>query len=183
MRQIMVIAVAGLSACASAGGAPPPDIPSQTVQVVTGTGNVAHVRAQGADAPRVESVSIARDRAWSALATVYESIGIPVTDRNDGEGMIGTRSFKARGRLGGVPLTRYFNCGSAQGSPNAETYEIHMSVLTYVRPQGAASSTVVSSVVATARPVTFGGEEVRCGSKGALEARIVELLRAAPPQG
>jgi hypothetical protein len=134
------------------------------------------VTTGASEGPRIEVVPASIDRIWAVLPAVYDSLQIPVTDRDETEHRIGNQGLRVRGRLGGVPLTRYFNCGSSQGGPNAETYQLHISVLTFARAQGPATA-MATTLQATARPVTLSGEAVQCSSTGALENRIVAMVR------
>jgi hypothetical protein len=179
MRRIVAIALLGLSACASSGGAGSGSPgPEQTVHIA-GMNNSRGLRVNtgATDGPRIEVVLGSIDRVWAALPAVYDSLQIPVTDRDEGEHRIGNQGLRARGRLGGVPLTRYFNCGNSQGGPNAETYQLHISVLTFAKAQGSATTVMATTLQATARPVTLSGEAVQCSSTGALENRILAMVR------
>src|SRR5690606_40865365 len=64
---------------------------------------------------------------------IYESLGIPITRVDATSHIIGNEGLKVRRRLGDAPLTRYLDCGSGQGGPNADTYEVHLAVLTEAR--------------------------------------------------
>lgn len=177
MRGIVAIALVGLSACASSGTAGS-GAPEQTVHIAGMNNNRGLRVSTGAtEGPRIEVVPAPIDRIWGVLPAVYDSLQIPVTDRDETEHRIGNQGLRARGRLGGVPLTRYFNCGNSQGGPNAETYQLHISVLTFVRAQGPGATAMATTLQATARPVTLSGEAVQCSSSGALENRILTMVR------
>jgi hypothetical protein len=180
MRTILLFAAAGLSACASSGLAPAPTRPVETVRVAgAGTGAI-NVRAAETEVARPKTLAMNVDRVWSALPAVYESLGIPVAELNQGSRTIGNPGLRVRGRLGDTRLSRYLDCGAAQGGPNAETYNVTLSVLTSVQAQGEAATAVLTDVQASARPVSLAGEPVRCSTKGALENRIADALRAMP---
>jgi hypothetical protein len=118
-------------------------------------------------------------QVWDALPVVYESLGIPVTRLDATKHVVGNPGFKRRRQLGSVSLARYLDCGRGQGGPSAETYEVHLTVLTEVQPAAPAAGTTVATLVdAMAKPVTFSGEYVRCSSSGALEARILNGPKA-----
>lgn len=125
--------------------------------------------------PRTARIPAPIDRVWSVLPAVFDSLGIPVDRVDHQRRIIGTEGHRVRRRLGGVSLTRYLDCGSAQGAPSAESYEIHLVLLTEL--QGSASETTAATVMkATARPVNFAGEHSPCSTTGELEARIGRLI-------
>jgi hypothetical protein len=177
MRGIAAIALVGLSACASSGSAGSGG-PEQSVHIA-GMNNSRGLRVTTAtEGPRIDVVPLPIERVWGALPAVYDSLQVPVTDRNEAEHRIGNQSLRARGRLGGVLLSRYFNCGSTQGGPNAETYNLQISVLTFARQESATATALATTLQATARPVTLSGEAVQCSSTGALETRIRNMVIA-----
>ena len=92
--------------------------------------------------------------------------------------VIGNPDLKARRRLGEVPLGRFLNCGTTLGSPNTDTYEIRLSVLTSARRDSSGGTIVMTTVDAKGRPITISAEYTSCTSTGALEQRIVDLLKA-----
>jgi hypothetical protein len=184
MRGIVAIALVGLSACASSGSSAGSGGAEQSVHIA-GMNNSRGLRVTtgAAEGPRIDVVPHSIERIWGTLPAVYDSLQIPVTDRNEEEHRIGNQSLRARGRLGGVLLSRYFNCGNSQGGPNAETYQLQISVLTFAKAQAPGATALATTLQATARPVTLSGEAVQCSSTGALESRIrimvMERARAA----
>jgi len=177
MRGIVAIALVVLSACASSGSAGSGGA-EQSVHIA-GMNNSRGLRVTtGTEGPRIDVVPLPIERVWGALPAVYDSLQVPVTDRDEAEHRIGNRSVRARGRLGGVLLSRYFNCGSTQGGPNAETYQLQISMLTFAKEQGTGATALATTLQATARPVTLSGEAVQCSSTGALETRIRNMVLA-----
>jgi hypothetical protein len=127
----------------------------------------------------VKTVAAPVERIWVVLPTVYESLGIPVTERDATGHTFGARSLKARRRLGEAPLSRFLDCGSTQGGPSADTYEVLLTVMTQVTPGAAADSpTVTVTVDGMGRPVFVSADYVHCGSTGVLEKRIFDALSA-----
>jgi hypothetical protein len=181
MRRLAVVSAVLLSACASSQqgttSAPPPT--EQTVHVATATGATGSTMSmtQGDD-PSQRTVAASAARVWDALPAVYQSLGLPITDRNVQSQSIGTTSFKVRRRLGDAPLSRYLDCGDTQGSPSANSYEVVLSVNTRLAPAAGDSTNVSTTVTAQARPVFVSGEYVNCGSTRALEKRFFDILTA-----
>jgi hypothetical protein len=176
MRTILLLSILTLSACTSS--RTENMTRPETVRIVAGSGGIAQLSTVTSDASNAVTVDLPTDQVWRVLPAVYESLGIPVGQLDASTRVIGNPSLKVRRRLGDVPLTRYYNCRSTQGGANAETYELHLSVLTRVAQSAAEMTTVSTAVQATGRPVSFAGDPVRCTSTGALEARIVEALKA-----
>lgn len=177
MRRVTVVSVALLSACASSSGPSAAPRPDQTMRIPTSnaTGGSTITIAQ-TESPSQRVIPASAAQIWNALPRVYQTLGLPITDRNPDTRTIGTTSYKVRRRLGNVPLSRYLDCGSTQGSPSADSYEVLLNVTTRLAP-GTGDSTAVSTTVdAMARPVFVSGEYINCGSTRALEKRFFELL-------
>ena len=114
---------------------------------------------------------------WGALRTAYDSLGIPLTRLDEANHVLGNEGMKVRRRLGKTSLTRLLDCGSAQAGPNAETYEVHISVLSLVTQNGTDQTQSMTKVEASARPVSFAGDFVRCTSTGQLERSLESMVR------
>jgi hypothetical protein len=177
MRPFAVASIVLLSACASSqgtAGAPPTE---QTVHVSTATGSTGSTMSlTSGDDPSQRTIAAPVSRIWDALPAVYETLGLPITDRNVQAHSMGTTSFMVRRRLGDAPLSRYLDCGDTQGSPSANSYEVVLSVATSLTPATNDSTAVSTNVTAMARPVFVSGEYVNCGSTRALEKRFFDLL-------
>lgn len=179
MHRLAIASAVLLSAC-STGSQSPSVAPrmDQTVRVVAATGSAGSTMSIAqADNPSQRTIPAAATQVWNALPAVYDSLGLPITDRNVESRSIGTTSFKLRRRLGNVPLSRYFDCGDTQGSPSANSYDLVLTVATTLAPAGD-STTVSTNVNALARPVFVSGEYVNCGSTRALEKRFFDILTA-----
>jgi len=172
MRVLISLSVLLLAACAAGSGGT--GVQQETVRVVDAGGGV-QMRTFHTAGWVTQDVAAPLDAVWSALPAVHDSLGIPVTARDESSRTIGNDGLNVRRRLGRVGLQRYLDCGSTQGGPNAETYEVHLSVRTQVLPAATGSSRVSSTVQAQARPVNFAGDWIRCTSKNTLEKAIAEL--------
>ena len=179
MRRVLSLSAILLSACASSQGGSAPPVPDQTYRIPSGDGGTTTMRAIGSDPSfSTKTISASAERIWSVLPAVYQSLGLPVTDRDAAAHTIGSSSFKVRRQLGNVPLSRYLDCGSTQGGSSADSYEILISVNTRVQ-SGPLDSTTVSTVVdAMGRPVFLSAEYIHCGSKGSLEKEFFALMDA-----
>ena len=128
--------------------------------------------------PDVATVPYALAQVWSALPMVMDSLKVPIAKVDPTQHVFGNESFKVRQRLGKTSLSRYFDCGNTQIGPNADSYDVLMTVLVQLQPAGAAATTVSTTVQAMAKPVTFNQEYAQCSSKGELETRLLGFLKA-----
>lgn len=180
MRRLAAISVILLSACTSSSQGPAvAPTPDQTLRIPTSnaSGGSTITIAQ-TESPSRRVIAAPAARIWDALPAVYQTLGLPITDRNAENHTIGTTSYKVRRRLGNVPLSRYIDCGSTQGSPSADSYEVLLTVATQLTPAG--DTTAVSTTVdALARPVFVSGEYINCGTTRALEKRFFDALNVA----
>lgn len=172
-------ALTALSACASGGGGSSTagsDVP-QTVRVATGAGTMM-ASMVSSDASNVVTVSAPVDRVWQVMPWVFDSLGIKVSIADAASHTIGDRTLKLRRQLGNVALSKYIDCGNAQGPPSADTYEIQASIMTQLRADASGGTTVTTTVETSGRPVMLSGEYANCSSRGVLEAKIVSLIKA-----
>lgn len=182
MRALHAPLVVILTACASAH----PDIDrtdERTVRVVGPGGG--QLRLTSSDAAKPMTLAFPIDRAWGALKFVYDSLEIPKNNLDDVQHVIGHTGVKAHRRFGILPLSRIIDCGSTQGAPSAESYDIQIAVLTHLTPAEGGITNITTTVEAVGRPMQFSGEYVKCSSKGTLEAMLVDAVKtrllSAPP--
>lgn len=177
MRRLAALSAILLAACATSSQGPAvAPAPDQTLRIPTSnaSGGSTITIAQS-ESPSNRIIAAPAARIWDALPAVYQTLGLPITDRNAENRTIGTTSYKVRRRLANVPLSRYIDCGSTQGSPSADSYEVLLNVSTQLTPAG--DTTAVSTTVsALARPVFVSGEYINCGTTRALEKRFFDIL-------
>jgi hypothetical protein len=78
-----------------------------------------------------------------------------------------------RRHVGGLAMQSVVDCGAKIGLPNAETWDIEMNVLSYVRDDGKGGSRVSTRIQALGHDPTVAGRDLTpCATKGALEAKI-----------
>ncbi|MGH7677271.1 MAG: hypothetical protein ACRENU_02315 [Gemmatimonadaceae bacterium] len=177
MRVFVLAAVTCLVACT--GHTPAPSTGTPVVERVRMGGTQTGLRLSSTTVARADTVWTPIDRVWKAMPAVFAVLEVPI-ERFDAESnTIGNSALKLYRRLGKTPLTRYLDCGTTQIGPNADSYEVSLTVLTKLSrpPADTANTTVVTTVEAMARPIQFRGDFVRCSSKGALEARVIEILK------
>lgn len=175
-KLVLIAAIAAAAGCASSPATSGPNV-SQTMSIA-GAGP-ADITLGAAPTVSANSATVAYPLAsvWRALAWVYDSLSIPVGTIDPSQHLIGNTSLKLRHRLGQTRLSRYIDCGSAQASPSADTYDVQLSILTRLQPSD--SGTMVSTTIdAMARPADIRGDYVHCSTNGVLEPLIVKALNA-----
>lgn len=171
---VLVAAAAGCSSSSAVETAPAP----QTVRVVGGgAGSIAMGMSGSAADARASAIAAPLADVWRVLPAAYESLNIPLSTVDTTTWVIGNSGFNLRRRLGTVPLVRLIDCGTTQGGPSAETYDIRMTVTTRVRAVDGGTS-LATTVEPMGKPVAFSGEYIRCSSTGVLESRLADAVKA-----
>jgi len=182
MRRLALLGIALCAACASS-ATTPGSASTGTVRVSEGVGAgvggspTAVISTGSVPIAGASIVPAAPTRVWEALRGVYDSLGIAVGTTDLSNRTIGNRNLQLRRVLGGVRLSKYIDCGSPQARPSADFYDVNMSIFTQVVPQDSATTKVVTTVDAMARPVSFSGEYVHCATTGEIEAKISDMLK------
>lgn len=178
MRILALLPLLALAAC----GAPRSEVVDvtrpQPVRVIGGTGQVTSMATVASHRPSIITLPMSADSVWRVLPGVYQSLDIAVTDLQTASRLIGISNTRVRRRFADANLSRYIDCGRTQGGPNADSYEINLSVRSQVEPREDGQAVLNTLVDAAARPVNFSGEFARCHSTGVLERRIADLVRA-----
>jgi hypothetical protein len=174
MRPFVLFSVAALCGCAAS--------TSTTSGRATETVRVAGSGIGMATAPNtgaiVATVPFASEQVWRTMPAVFESLGIPLTTLDPKKHLIGNEGFKLRQQLGTVRLSKYIECGTTQIGPNADSYEVYITIVTDVQPGESGGAKISTVFEASARPLNFAQEYSRCSSKGVLEPKIVEVATA-----
>lgn len=176
MRRLLLLTLIPLAACASSSSSSSGTVrpASQTI----GSADVGKMTIAASSSADVSHFAFTPDAVWRILPSVFDSVGIPVTTIDQGSKQIGNAGYKIRNRLGKVSLSRYLDCGNTQVGPNADSYDVFLSVLTTVKPEGPSGATLTTIVDAQSRPVTYNQAYSRCSSKGGIEIKISELVKA-----
>ena len=173
----LCLVLAALAACASSPRTNGTSAPvTQTVRVM-GAGGGAVNLATPTTANAV-TAPFAVDAVWGVLPAVYDSLGIPVTTRDQATRTIGNEGTRLRRQLGRTPLSRYIDCGNSQIGANADSYDVHLSVVTRLAAADGGATAVTTTLEAMAKPANFPGDFARCHSRNELESRIMDAIRA-----
>ena len=181
LRSLLLAPAAlSLAACASGtstpgGGAPAPTTAQVNVAgsgTATALGSVVNVN-EG----QRNTVQAAPDAAYAALIAAYETVGIPLSYKDDARRRAGNIGYKARRQAGKVPMRFAVDCGEDLSGPKADSYEITMSVESSVGAgETPGTSTLLTVVNASGKPVSFSGAEVTCTTKGEIERRLQKAV-------
>lgn len=119
------------------------------------------------------------DSVWAALPEVYEKLRIEEAGADPAARTFGRMGFRTR-RIEGKRLSSYLDCGSGPTAvPNADSYEVTITLLTRVTPADEGGTVVATTLSATARSREVNTNPVSCQSKGVLEMRLEELIMLA----
>lgn len=172
-----LIVSSALCACAASSASTEAGMASRPATQTVGGTDVGRLTISNTTSPDVVKLSLAPDAVWRTLPAIFDSLTIPVSTLDPARKTIGNDGFKIRQRLGKAPLSRYLDCGNTQIGPNADSYDVMLSVVTTVTPNEASGATISTIVDARARPITFNQGYSQCSSKGGIELRITDLLK------
>lgn len=112
---------------------------------------------------------------WGTLPAVFEQLGIEPTYVDSGQGRIGNARY-TRSRIERRSMSTYIECGSGLTGPYADAYEVTLSILVHVVPNGQQGTVVRTNLDAFATQRSANSTSIHCTSKGALERRIRALI-------
>ena len=164
----------GCACGASAGVSRPTSTTIDIRSMGAGGGSVTISPGSG---PNVNTINAAVNDVWKVLPAAFDSVGVPVTHIDPASRSIGNEGFKVRQRLGKLPLSRSIDCGQTQIGPNADSYDVYVTLIVQAIPVGAGTR-LVTTFEASARPVTFSQAYSRCSSRGSLEGRLIDAVTA-----
>jgi hypothetical protein len=122
------------------------------------------------------NVSVSPDSAYQVLTRVYAMLEIPVAPV-DAKRAIGNDELKIRRRIAGMPMQNVLDCGDKMGLPNAETWDIHMNLLSYVQPGEGGGAQILTRIQALGNPTDLSNRDLTpCSTKGALEKKISDMV-------
>lgn len=170
--SISALSISVLSACATASG-PVSQREVSTVRVQgVGTFQVRHD-----DHSTSKIVAFPLDQVWRALPAVFDSLEIPVSRADSIGHVFGNESIRIRKKIGGAAISRYFDCGTTQIGPNADSYDVLLVLLITLQASPANTTTISITAEASARPVARSQPYTTCSSHATLDVRFVELLK------
>jgi hypothetical protein len=181
MRDLrpFVALLAFTTACASASsGAPPSETTATpaTTQLVMGGGATRNLTTTNTYTAVSVSVPISPDSAYQVISRVYAMLEIPVAPV-DVKRAVGNDEIKVRRRIAGIAMQNVLDCGDKMGLPNAETWDIHMNLLSYVEAAPNGGSNVFTRIQALGNPIDGSSRDLTpCSTKGELEKKIGDTV-------
>ena len=122
-------------------------------------------------------VPVSGARAWAALPAAFAELGLEINFREPETLRVGTCYQKVRLRLGKEPLSNFVECGDSRGMPNADRYEVALTVLTKVEVTGEQAAKLYTFVLGVGLDASGAiRDRLWCYSKGVLEKRIRNLV-------
>ena len=183
MRRIAIaVLLVGSSACASKNSTPDlgPSSPTSTAAMTNPTSGLGlNVAIQNTSAANKTVISMPIDKVWDALVKAYTLASIQPTDLNATTRSIGNASFKVRRKLGDLQLRNALDCGGDNSNPNADSYELTLSVRSQLSTDASGGTLLQTFVEGTGKnAMTNSGNQVPCYSSGGIETRIVDLVKS-----
>jgi len=170
--------LAAAAGCASTQTGSGPAQPQPQTVSVAGTNSTMRVGGV-ADATGTATLPYTVEQIWRVLPFAFDSLGIPIAAMDPAKRTLGNESFRVRARLKGTPLSRFIDCGtSTQIGPNADNYDVVMVLTAYVHAADPGSATVGTTFSAVAKPANFAQDYAPCNSKGLMESRFIDIVRA-----
>ena len=175
MHRLALLVLAGLLAC---GGTSTTSGRRDTTSVTVGGAEGGTLRVRNDVETTSSTIALPVDKVWALLPQAFDSIGVPVTVRDPRQFLLGADGAKVRQRIGGVPLSRYFDCGTTQVGANADSYELVLTVMARLKPAEGGRTTMEVTVKARARPVAFSQGYSDCQSKATtLDDRLAGVVQ------
>jgi len=179
-RCFFISSVAAIAACSTA--VSPTQRTESTYVPGGGAGGGAALLAVNADNGSIGAVIGAPLQAvWRVLPTAFDSVGAPLTLIDPKKHVMANEGFKIRQKMGTERLSTYFECGTTQVGPNADSYELYVTIYANLEPlkSDTARTRMTVTVTASAKPLQFAQDYSRCTSKTALERKMLDVVATA----
>ena len=123
-----------------------------------------------------DTLAFGAAKVWAALPGVYSELGVLITIADSAGQYLGAVRVTTRRPVGGLRLSMILECGTGNYGPIAERYTVQLTLLSGVHAIDATHSTIETRVAGSASPNGLS-TTVKCGSNGALEEKLVAILR------
>lgn len=175
MRRVTVFPISVLIGSALVAPVITAQTPPPSITPPLATQNLQKVTAEE---PGRADLAVPLDQVWELLPAAYASLSIPITVREPANHVIGAERMRTHHYLGDVRLSKLLDCGDIEGTLNADTFDVNLSMLTQLRPNSAGGTTVITRVDAAAKPASTAGQYNSCASTGQLETRLVRYIES-----
>lgn len=178
MIRRLALAVVVSSACAKSAPAPDVSVAPVTDHIVFSSGSGISLDRSAETVGISAAIAAPADQVYAALVAVYRDLKVALTDANQAQRVLGNQALKIRRSLGGVPMQNYMDCGGQPGQPNAETFDLSLSLMSYVTAGTDGGSNLTTRLSGVGSDPNHGqGNQMRCSSTGELEARIAKMIK------
>jgi hypothetical protein len=171
-RSLMVAVSAGLIACSAA------VTPTQRVEstYIPGARGVMSVSGENGTISAV--IGAPYLTVWRVLPLAFDSAAVQLSLIDPKKHVMANEGFKIRQKLGKERLSTLFECGTTQVGPNADSYELFITVHSYLEPVKGDSTRTRMTVAVTAagKPLQFAQDYSRCTSKTMLERKMLDVV-------
>jgi hypothetical protein len=116
-------------------------------------------------------------RAVALLPSIYAGLGIPVTSFDPKMHLIGSSNQPVTLQVAGLRPSMVLDCGLGAYGPNADRYQVSLTIFTGVSGDSLGPAVVETRLSARAVPNGLSSY-VPCASTGRLEETIAQRLRA-----
>jgi hypothetical protein len=173
-QMLVVMGAAGTLACSSAAA------PTQRVESVYVPGAAGIFSVSGENGTISAVLGAPLEAAWRVLPTAFDSAGVQLSLIDPKKHVMANEGFKVRAKLGKERLSTYFECGTTQVGPNADSYELYLTVYTSLEPVKGDSSRTRMTVAVTGagKPLQWSQDYSRCTSKTLLERKMLDAVAA-----
>ena len=179
MPGIVPAIVLALAACSSStGGAPVADTQVHTGELQGPGISYVYTTTEQRDVMKA-NILAPLDSVWHVLPGVFLELNVDPGTVDQKEHVISNTSFVVHRTLGGVPLSRYLDCGSSVTGAAANEMRVTMSLVVQVVADSAGMSLLRSQVGGTGVAEATVGVKVHCATTGALESRVARMVNDA----
>jgi len=112
---------------------------------------------------------------WGVLPAVFASLSVDAEMVDPTALAIGTQRRRTS-RVDGTQLSRFLDCGGGVASPNADSYDVMLTLFVQLEAEGSGSTLVRTVLDATAQSRYNQSDQIQCASFGTLERRVVALI-------
>lgn len=173
-------AVVALAAC-SAAVTPTSRTESTYVPGGGAGGTTAMLSVNGENGTSSAIIGAPLQAVWRVLPIGFDSGGVQLSLVDPKKHVMANEGFKIRQKLGKERLSTLFECGTTQVGPNADSYELYITVHSFLEPvKGDTTRTRMTvAVTAAAKPLQFSQDYSRCTSKTMLERKMLDAVASA----
>lgn len=177
MRNAALIVLACTIACGSAQQAGVVETSPQPPAAVYVAGDGVDVRLSSSGRTIEDVVFAPAVEAWPALLQAFETLNMPIAERDDRAYTLRTRGHRMARQIQGKRRSELLDCGSTMTGLRADNWDVTIEVVTALRQENPARTRVAMLVTAVARPREgTSNSPVSCQSRGELERIIVRQL-------